>query len=93
MRLFDNAFSPFARKVRMALDWKGLDYEVVDGLNKKNHALLADANGRIEVPVLEDGDTRVVNSADISYWSRANRPEKQPALLNHLGPIPDIPCR
>ncbi|MCW9033814.1 MAG: glutathione S-transferase family protein [Rhodospirillales bacterium] len=123
MKLYDNGFSPFARKVRMALDWKGLEYDVVDGLNKKNHGELLGANQRIEVPVLEDGELRVVNSADIlayldhrypedplmpsdpalrvkarawercsdtvidailvdiSYWSWANRKDKQPEGL------------
>ena len=32
MKLFDNPFSPFARKVRLVLDWKGLAYEAIDGL-------------------------------------------------------------
>jgi glutathione S-transferase len=32
IKLYDSAFSPFARKVRMVLEYKGLNYEVVDGL-------------------------------------------------------------
>ena len=36
MKLYDNAFSPFARKVRMVLDWKRLAYEPIDGLDKAN---------------------------------------------------------
>ena len=31
MRLFDNAFSPFARKVRLVLDRKGLDLPILIG--------------------------------------------------------------
>jgi hypothetical protein len=30
--LYDNAFGPFARKVRMVLEHKGLAFESVDGL-------------------------------------------------------------
>ena len=63
--LYDNAFSPFARKVRMVLEHKGLDFEPVDGLLRANHDALKAVNGRIEVPVLVDGDLVVVNSADI----------------------------
>ena len=37
IKLYDSAFSPFARKVRMVLEYKGLNYEVVDGLLKPNH--------------------------------------------------------
>ena len=34
MKLYDSAFSPFARKVRMVLEHKGLEFEAVDGLVK-----------------------------------------------------------
>ena len=65
IKLYDSSFSPFARKVRMVLEYKGLNYEAVDGLLKSNHAALKAVNGRIEVPALVDGDIVVVNSADI----------------------------
>jgi glutathione S-transferase len=65
IKLFDSGFSPFARKVRMALDYKGLNYEAVDGLLRSNHEALKAVNGRIEVPALVDGGIVVVNSADI----------------------------
>ena len=32
IRLYDNGFSPFARKVRLVLEHKGLAYEAFDGL-------------------------------------------------------------
>ena len=63
--LYDSAFSPFARKVRMVLEHKALAFDAIDGLLKSNHASLKAVNGRIEVPVLLDGDIAVVNSADI----------------------------
>src|SRR5687767_9792802 len=65
MKLYDSAFSPFARKVRMVLEHKGLDFEAVDGLLKANHEALKKVNRRIEVPALVDGDIVIVNSADI----------------------------
>ncbi|MGA9321729.1 MAG: glutathione S-transferase family protein [Xanthobacteraceae bacterium] len=65
IKLYDSAFSPFARKVRMVLDHKGFSYEAVDGLLKSNHGALKAVNGRVEVPVLVDGDIVVVNSPDI----------------------------
>jgi glutathione S-transferase len=65
IKLYDSPFSPFARKVRMVLDFKGLSYEAVDGLLRSNHQALKAVNGRIEVPTLVDGDIIVVNSADI----------------------------
>jgi len=74
MKLYDNAFSPFARKVRMVLDHKGLDYETIDGLDLDNHAALTAVNGRIEVPTLEDDGVTVVNSADIVAYLEHRHP-------------------
>jgi glutathione S-transferase len=63
--LYDNPFSPFARKVRMVLDYKGLAFESVDALALDQLAALESVNRRAEVPVLADGDLVVVDSADI----------------------------
>lgn len=65
IKLYDSALSPFARKVRMVLEHKGLAFEAVDGLLKSNHEILRAVNGRVEVPALVDSDVVVVNSADI----------------------------
>ena len=73
--LYDSAFSPFARKVRMVLEHKGLPFEAVDGLLKSNHAALKAVNGRVEVPALTDGDITVVNSADIVAYLEFRYPE------------------
>ena len=75
MRLLDNPFSPFARKVRLVLDWKGLSYEAIDGLDKANRRVLEAANGRVEVPALIDGDVTVVNSPDIVAYLEHTHPE------------------
>jgi glutathione S-transferase len=65
MRLFTNWLSPFARKVALALEYKKIDYEVIDGLAHANHHLLWQANPRGEVPTLIDGDEVISNSANI----------------------------
>lgn len=65
LTLFDNAFSPFARKVRMVLEHKGLAFDAVDGLAPAGRDQLARVNPRVEVPVLRDGDLVVVNSSHI----------------------------
>ena len=75
MKLYDNGFSPFARKVRMVLDLKGLAYETVDGLDKSNAKALRAVNGRVEVPTLVDGDVIVVNSSDIVAYLEHSHPE------------------
>jgi len=76
MKLYDNAFSPFARKVRLVLDWKGLAYEAIDGLDKANAQLLGAVNRRVEVPALIDGEVTVVNSSDIVAYLEHAHPER-----------------
>ncbi len=70
--LYDCAFSPFARKVRMVLEYKGLAFDAIDGLHASNQESLVAVNVRREVPVLVDGDIVVVNSSHIvSYLEDA----------------------
>ena len=76
IKLYDSAFSPFARKVRMTLEYKDLNYEAVDGLLRSNHEALKAVNGRIEVPALVDGDVVVINSADIVTYLDHRYPAK-----------------
>jgi glutathione S-transferase len=76
--LYDNAFSPFARKVRLALEWKGIEHRVVDGLLLENQDRLAAVNGRIEVPAIDHDGQIVVNSSDIVAYLERVWPE--PAL-------------
>ena len=77
IKLYDSAFSPFARKVRMTLEHKGLNYEAVDGLIRSNHEELKAVNGRIEVPALVDGDVVVANSADIVAYLEYRYPAQR----------------
>src|SRR5215471_19309073 len=66
--LYDSAFSPFARKVRLVLDVKGIEYDVVDGLALANRDALAKVNGRVEVPTLVHDGVVVVGSSDIVQY-------------------------
>lgn len=75
LTLYDNAFSPFARKVRMVLEHKGLAFEAIDGLTPEGHARLAAVNPRVEVPVLLDGDLTIVNSSHIVAYLEHRYPE------------------
>jgi glutathione S-transferase len=76
LTFFTNGFSPFARKVAMALEYKGLPHETVDGLALANHERLLKVNPRAEVPVLVDGDVTVVNSSDIVDYLDRKYPER-----------------
>ena len=68
IRLYTSWFSPFARKVALALELKGLQYEAIDGLRRDFHDTLVTLNPRAEVPVLSDGDVTVINSHDIVQY-------------------------
>ncbi len=80
--LYDNPFSPFARKVRLALRCKELPFTSVDALAHDELQSLARKNPRVEVPVLADGDLIVRNSAEIvaylddRYGSKPLLPEE-----------------
>jgi len=76
MQFFTNGFSPFGRKVALALEYKGLSHETLDGLIKANHDRLLAVNPRAEVPVLVDGDVTVVNSSDIVAYLDLKYPER-----------------
>ncbi len=79
LTLFDSAFSPFARKVRMVLEHKALPFTAVDGLHADQRAALTAVNPRREVPALVDGEMVVVNSAHIVAYLEDAYP--QPAVL------------
>ncbi|MEM7021619.1 MAG: glutathione S-transferase family protein [Pseudomonadota bacterium] len=88
MKLYDSGFSPFARKVRMVLDHKGLACEAIDGLDKDHARQLEEVNGRAEVPALVDAGLVVVNSADIIAYLEQRYPlapvyPEDPALRVH----------
>lgn len=74
--LYENVFSPFSRKVRMVIEYKGLDATYIDGLNRDNHAALNAVNTRMEVPALLDDDLVVVNSADIVAYLDHRYPDR-----------------
>ncbi len=76
LKLYDNPFSPFARKVRMVLEHKDLAFEALDGLRRSSHDTLAAVNGRVEVPALDHDGLVVVNSSDIVAYLERMFPER-----------------
>jgi glutathione S-transferase len=74
--LYGSQISTFARKIAVALDLKALAFEHVDALTQEMRERLRDANPRLEVPVLFDGDVTVVNSSDIIQYLDQRYPER-----------------
>lgn len=77
--LYDNPFSPFARKVRIVLQFKHVAFQSIDALAVVERERLLAVNPRAEVPVLVDGDVTIVNSADIVAYLEDRFPT--PTLL------------
>jgi glutathione S-transferase len=76
--LYTSWLSPFARKVAIGLELKGLAYEEIDALQREFSLELRRVNPRGEVPVLLDDELLIVNSSDILQYLDWQYP--QPAL-------------
>jgi len=77
--LYDNAFSPFAFKVRATIYEKNLDVAKHEIRKQSDRERLLAVNPRGEVPALVDGDVVLADSKVICAYLDATHPE--PALL------------
>ena len=69
LTLFDDVFSPYARKVRIALYEKGVPFERVRALHGDcNRTDFVHVNPRAEVPALVDGDFSLFDSTVICEY-------------------------
>jgi glutathione S-transferase len=73
--LYDNPFSPFARKVRMALRHKDVPFQSIDALALGELDRLRAVSPRAEVPVIDDDGVLVVGSGDILAYLDDRFPE------------------
>src|SRR6266581_3115073 len=79
LTLYDDVFSPYARKVRIALYEKGVPFERVRALHGDcNRTDFLHVNPRAEVPALVDGDFSLYDSTIICEYLEDRYPE--PAL-------------
>ncbi len=74
MMLCYTALSPFCRKVRMVMDWKGVQYELFDSCDIAKYPAY---NPRGEIPMLIDGPITVLNSADIHGYLDRKFPDHE----------------
>src|SRR5439155_12327127 len=69
LTLYDDVFSPYARKVRIALYEKGVAFERVRALHGDcNRTDFLHVNPRAEVPALVDGDIHLYDSTVICEY-------------------------
>lgn len=75
MKLFTYATSPYARKVRMALDYKGIAYEPAErcySLDRKTDLFTASERGEVPAIVLDDGRTIADSTIICEYLEDAH---------------------
>jgi glutathione S-transferase len=76
LTLYDDVFSPYARKVRIALYEKGVPFERVRALHGDcNRTDFVHVNPRAEVPALVDGDFRLYDSTIICEYLEDRYPD------------------
>jgi glutathione S-transferase len=76
LTLYDDVFSPYARKVRIALYEKGVPFERVRALHGDcNRTDFLHVNPRAEVPALVDGDLSLYDSTVICEYLEDRQPE------------------
>src|SRR5512132_1011672 len=76
LTLYDDVFSPYARKVRIALYEKGVPFERVRALHGDcNRTDFLHVNPRAEVPALVDGEFSLYDSTIICEYLEDRHPE------------------
>jgi glutathione S-transferase len=68
--------SHYAEKVRLILDYKGLEYKKVEVVPGIGQLELFQKTGQRQVPVLKDGDTFIADSTAIAEYLDRRYPEK-----------------
>ncbi len=76
LELYQFELSPFAEKVRLILDYKGLPYKKVEVTPGIGQLELYKISGQRQVPVLKDGDVVIADSTQIAMYLDQKYPEK-----------------
>ncbi|MEB3227382.1 MAG: glutathione S-transferase family protein [Synechocystis sp.] len=81
LELHQFELSQYSEKVRLILDFKGLDYRKVEVVPGVGQLELLRLSGQTKVPVLKDGDTVIADSTEIALYLDRKFPENP--LLPH----------
>ncbi|MTF39494.1 glutathione S-transferase family protein [Cyanobacterium aponinum] len=76
LELYQFELSQFSEKVRLILDYKGLEYKKVEVTPGIGQLEVYKISGQRQVPVLKDGDTVVADSTEIALYLDRKYPEK-----------------
>ncbi|MGB0560779.1 MAG: glutathione S-transferase family protein [Spirulinaceae cyanobacterium] len=76
LELYQFEISQYSEKVRLILDYKGLEYRKVEVTPGMGQLELFQKTGQRQVPVLKDGETYIPDSTEIALYLERQYPEK-----------------
>lgn len=76
LELYQFELSQYSEKVRLILDYKGLEYRKIEVTPGIGQLELFKLSGQRQVPVLKDGDTIIADSTEIAFYLERKYPEK-----------------
>ncbi len=76
LELYQFELSQYSEKVRLILDYKGLEYRKIEVTPGVGQVELLQKSGSRQVPVLKDGSTYIADSTEIAFYLERKYPEK-----------------
>ncbi len=76
LELYQFELSQYSEKVRLILDYKGLEYRTIEVTPGIGQVELLQKSGSKQVPVLKDGSTYITDSTEIAFYLDRKYPEK-----------------
>ncbi len=76
LELYQFELSQYSEKVRLILDYKGLEYRKIEVTPGIGQVELFQKSGSRQVPVLKDGNTYIADSTEIAFYLERKYPEK-----------------
>ncbi len=76
LELYQFELSQYSEKVRLILDYKGLEYRKIEVTPGVGQLELFRLSGQPQVPVLKDGETFVADSTEIAFYLDRKYPER-----------------
>ena len=76
LELYQFELSPYSEKVRLILDYKGLDYKKIEVTPGVGQVEVYRLSGQRQLPVLKDGYTVIADSTEIALYLDRKYPEK-----------------
>jgi glutathione S-transferase len=76
LELYQFEISQYSEKVRLILDYKGLEYKKIEVTPGVGQLEVYKLSGQRQVPILKDGDTVIADSTEIALYLDRKYPEK-----------------